>query len=110
MRLDLEDTDDSNSSVLCAKTNCEIKIDSPFKCKHSNIQSKKKVQQKLTKMFVQNSKEPGFTMQAEENCRIVEPKKMETVKENKVETEKEVKQNWKVKAIVDNRNFLIPIA
>jgi len=98
----------------------EIRITSPFQASKS-YQSKHKTQLKLNKMnnFVKkaSSKENILSESSSDDVRIVEARpaeRREAAKEHPnplAEAAIEpVKTSWKIKAIIDNRNFLIPIA
>ena len=115
---------DENISVPSAKTYTKSKevvdltIVSPFKnSSHVNMINKpKKVQLKLDKMQSYNLKNLGTTttnsnilLNDKQDENRLAHKKNENEPKSKHEN-KESTQNWKVKAIIDNRNFLIPVS
>ena len=114
-----EDDDDDISIKPYVKKNKEVvdlTIVSPFKnSAQVNVMSNnktKKVQLKLDKMqnyslktstSVQNNNSNQFMTDKQDENRI------STKPQNKSENKEIPSQNWKVKAIIDNRNFLIPV-
>lgn len=98
----LDSENDENSTN---KEN-DFKIKSPFKTNN-------KTQMKLTKMlnYANTKQTNAIKEQSPASVDIVEIKKTEKIKtQNSIETESVLKVTWKIKATVDNRNFLIPIS
>jgi hypothetical protein len=98
----LDSENDENSTN---KEN-DFKIKSPFKTNN-------KTQMKLTKMlnYANTKQTNAIKEQSPASVDIVEIKKTEKIKtQNSIETESVPKVTWKIKATVDNRNFLIPIS
>ena len=98
----LDSENDENSTN---KEN-DFKIKSPFKTNN-------KTQMKLTKMLnYANTKQKNSNKEHNPaSVEIVELKKPEKVQtQNNNETESVPKVTWKIKATIDNRNFLIPIS
>ena len=94
--------DSDHDENLTNKEN-DFKIKSPFK--------KNKTQIKLTKMLNYNNNSKQSTLKEPTPVvEIIETKKTaEKTKLPPVETEIP-KTSWKIKATIDNRNFLIPVS
>lgn len=103
------------------KKEIDLTIESPFKSKNlENTRPKHKTQQKLTKM--QNYDLKTVPKHSDTILSKIEENKEKVSKQSENKTSESldpdlkklntpmVNQAWKVKAIIDNRNFLIPVS
>lgn len=91
---------DSDQDEKVNKEN-DFKIKSPFQ--------KNKTQLKLTKMLNYNTAKQVPFRETTPVVEIIENKKTEKIKPPAVDTDS-TKTSWKIKATIDNRNFLIPVS
>lgn len=95
----------------------DLTIDSPFKS--SNSRPKHKTQLKLTKMQNYNlktvNKESSLNCLTNDENKEIKPTKPNELSDSDLKKASNTNPNipsqtWKIKATIDNRNFLIPIA
>ena len=113
--------DDLENYVYNKNDAIDLTITSPFKNSTDSInknKSKNKVQMKLDKIF--NVKTTTSTTTSTKSASLTDNKNSENSstkilasEPKNVSSDKEIKKNnesWKIKAIIDNRNFLIPVS
>lgn len=92
---------DSNRDENFTNKENDFKIKSPFK--------KTKTQLKLTKMLNYNYSKQTPLREPTPAVEIIENTNTDKIKPPTVEKENP-KASWKIKATIDNRNFLIPVS
>lgn len=114
--------DDLDNYVYNKNDAIDLTITSPFKNSTDSInknKSKNKVQTKLDKIF--NVKTTTSTTTSTKSASFTDNKNSENSstkiqasgEPKNASSDKEIKknnENWKIKAIIDNRNFLIPVS